>query len=91
MVSALSTVYAVEGGDVSNTDKLSQIIQKQWPLATGMSLLVWFIFAPQCVSTFSTVRRELKSTRLMLMMFVYYFALAYVASWIAYSVTLAFT
>ena len=92
MVSALSTVYSVEdSGGVSNTEKLSQIIQKEWPLATGISLLVWFIFAPQCISTLTTVRRELQSTRWMLIMFGYYFALAYLAAWLAHSVTLAFT
>ncbi len=92
MVSALSTVYAVgEGGEVSNTDQLSQIIQKEWPLATGISLIVWFIFAPQCVSTFSTVRRELQSTRWMWIMFIYYFSLAYFAAWLAHALTLRFT
>ena len=94
MVSALSTVYAVggeEGAEVSNTDKLSQVIQKEWPLATGISLLVWFIFAPQCVSTLSTVRRELQSTGWMWAMFVYYFGLAYFAAWVARLATLHFT
>lgn len=85
MVSALSTAYSVEeGGDVSNTDKLSDVIKKEWPLATGMSLLVWFIFAPQCVSTLGTVRRELQSTKWMMIMVVYLFALAYFAAWLTH-------
>jgi ferrous iron transport protein B len=85
MVSALSTVYAVgDGGDVSNTDKLSEIIKKEWPLATGLSLLVWFIFAPQCVSTLSTIRRELQSTKWMLIATGYLFALAYLAAWLTH-------
>jgi ferrous iron transport protein B len=92
MVSALSTVYAVgEGGEVSNTDKLSAVIQKEWPLATGLSLLVWFIFAPQCVSTLSTVRRELQSTKWMMAMLFYYFGLAYVAAWLTHAITIHFT
>jgi len=88
MVSALSTVYAVGGSEVSNTDKLSAVIQKEWPLATGLSLLVWFIFAPQCVSTLSTVRRELKSTKWMWVMLVWYFGLAYVAALVTHTLAI---
>ncbi len=92
MVSALSTVYAVgDGGEVSNTDKLSQIIQKEWPLATGLSLLVWFIFAPQCISTLSTIRRELQSTKWMMVSMVYLFVLAYFAAWLTHSIALRFS
>lgn len=92
MVSALSTVYAV-GGDQqgsSSTDQLTEIIQKEWPLATGLSLLVWFIFAPQCISTLSTVRRELQSTKLMVFMTVYLFVLAYFAAWLTHSIASKF-
>ncbi len=88
MVTALSTVYAVEdanGSGASASDQLTDVIQKEWPLATGLSLLVWFIFAPQCISTLSTVRRELQSTKLMLFMTVFFFLLAYFAAWLTHS------
>lgn len=92
MVSALSTVYAVgDGSEVSNTDKLSEIIKKEWPLATGLSLLVWFIFAPQCVSTLSTIRRELQSTKWMLIATGYLFALAYLAAWLTHVIAVQFS
>ncbi len=85
MVGTLSTVYSIEGGAaVSDVEKLSMILKQEWSVATGMSLLVWFIFAPMCVSTLATARRELKSTRYMILMLVYLFALAYLGSYLAY-------
>jgi ferrous iron transport protein B len=84
MVSALTTVYAIQGGGVSDLDHLSTILKSEWSLATGMSLLVWFIFAPMCISTLATARRELRSTGYMLLMVFYLFALAYLGSWITY-------
>ena len=65
------------------------LIAQQWSLATALSLLVWFVFAPQCLSTLATVRRETDSWRLALLMAAYLFALAYAASWITYRVALA--
>lgn len=85
MVSTLSTVYAVEEtGGVSNTERLSGIIQKEWSVATGLSLLVWFIFAPMCISTLATARRELQSTGYMVLMIAYLFSFAYLASFLTY-------
>ena len=47
------------------------------------------MFAPQCLSTLAVVRRETNSWRYPLIMAAYLFALAYVASFITYRVTLA--
>jgi ferrous iron transport protein B len=83
MVATLSTVYAVgDESGVSDTDKLSDLIKHEWPLATGLSLMAWFIFAPMCISTLAVARRELKSTKWMLIMTVYLFVLAYIASYL---------
>jgi ferrous iron transport protein B len=91
VVGALGTVYALSatGEDVATT--LAPLIAQSWSLATAMSLLVWFIFAPQCISTLVAVRRETNSWRYPLLMTVYLFALAYLASWATYRVTLSFT
>jgi ferrous iron transport protein B len=86
MVSTLSTVYSVEegGGDVSHSEKLSERIQREWGFPTGLSLLVWFIFAPMCVSTFAAARRELQSRSHLFLMGGYLFGLAYLAAWMAF-------
>ena len=89
VVSALGTVYALSatGDDVAGS--LGPLIAQQWSLATALSLLVWFVFAPQCFSTLVTVRRETNSWRLAALMAAYLFALAYGASFITYRLALA--
>ena len=64
-------------------------VGQTWSLATAFSLLAWYVFAPQCVSTIATVRRETGGWRWPLVMLAYLFALAYLASFITYRVTLA--
>jgi ferrous iron transport protein B len=83
-VGALGTVYALSqtGDEVAQT--LAPIISSTWSLATALSLLAWYVFAPQCIATLSTVRRETGSARYAWLMAGYLFALAYVASFITY-------
>ena len=88
-VSALGTVYALSatGNDVAGA--LTPLIAHSWSLATALSLLAWYVFAPQCLSTLATVRRETNSWRYPLYMAGYLFGLAYIASFITYRVALA--
>jgi ferrous iron transport protein B len=60
-----------------------------WSLATALSLLVWYTFAPQCLSTLATVRRETNSWRYPLIMAGYLFVMAYVAAFVTYHVAVA--
>jgi ferrous iron transport protein B len=87
-VGALGTVYALSatGSDVSGA--LTPLIAHSWSLATALSLLAWYVFAPQCISTLATVRRETNSWRYPLMMAGYMFALAYLASFLTYHLAL---
>ena len=68
---------------------LRPMIASGWSLATALSLLAWYVFAPQCLSTLVTVRRETNSWRYPLIMAAYMFALAYAASFITYRAALA--
>ena len=88
-VGALGTVYSLSstGDDVSAT--LAPMIAGTWSLATALSLLAWYVFAPQCLSTLVVVRRETNSWRYPLLMTAYLFALAYLAAFITYRVALA--
>ena len=88
-VAALGTVYAIEGGKEA-ADQIGQVLAEKWSLATALSLLAWFIFAPQCASTLAVIRRETGSTGWMVATFLYMFALAYVASLITYNLAVAF-
>ncbi len=91
VVSSLATVYALSaaGNDVDTARALSPLIQQQWSLATALSLLVWFIYAPQCLSTLAIIRRETNSMKQTLIAAGYLFALAYCASLITYQVAKA--
>ena len=91
VVSALGTVYALSATRDEVAAQLGGLIAQQWSLATALSLLVWFVFAPQCISTLATVRRETNSWRMALLMAGYMFTLAYTASWITYRLATAWS
>jgi ferrous iron transport protein B len=88
-VAALGTVYAIEGGKEA-AEQIGQVLADKWSLATALSLLAWYIFAPQCASTLAVIRRETGSARWMVVTFLYMFALAYVASLLVYNLARAF-
>ena len=89
VVGALGTVYALSAQGEEVATALGALLANQWSMATAMSFLVWFVFAPQCISTLAIVRRETQSWRWATLMATYLFALAYVASFITYRVVLA--
>lgn len=87
LVSALGTVYSIAGDDAGGA--LMPIIAQQWSTATAYSLLAWFVFAPQCLSTIAAIKRETGGWKMPLITLSYLFALAYLASFITYRVALA--
>ena len=91
MVSALGTVYALSGDADDVASKLEGVLTNEWSLATGLSLLVWFIFAPQCLPTLAVIKRETNSWRTAILVALYLFNLAYVASFITYRLALAWS
>jgi ferrous iron transport protein B len=89
-VGALGTVYALSATGEHFSDALVPLIAHSWSLPTALSLLAWYVFAPQCLSTLATVKRETNSWRYPLIMAAYMFALAYGASFITYRIALLF-
>ncbi len=87
-VGALGTVYALSAAGDALADSLTPVIAQGWSLATAYSLLAWYVFAPQCLSTLAVVRRETNSWRYPLLMLAYLFVLAYAAAFVTYRVTL---
>ncbi len=90
-VGALGTVYALSAAGDDAAVALTPLIAQSWSLATAYSLLAWYVFAPQCISTLAVVKRETNSWRYPLLMAAYLFALAYAASFITYRAVLALT
>jgi ferrous iron transport protein B len=88
-VGALGTVYALSAAGEEVAEQLAPMIGASWSVATALSLLAWYVFAPQCISTLAAVKRETNSWRYPLMMAAYLFALAYLASFITYRIAVA--
>jgi ferrous iron transport protein B len=88
-VSALGTVYALSATAGDTAQSLGPLIAKSWSLATALSLLAWYVFAPQCLATLATVKRETGGWTMPLIMAGYLFALAYAASFVTYRLAVA--
>ena len=89
-VASLASVYALSAADDdAAAQALTPLISDGWSLATALSLLVWFIYAPQCISTLATIRRETNSWKQVGIATGYLFALAYLASLLTYQVAVA--
>ncbi len=81
-VSALGTVYALQGDEDQVAESLATVLQTAWPLSTALAFLAWFIYAPQCLATLATARRETNSWGWTGFMTAYLFGLAYLISFI---------
>ncbi|RPE81984.1 ferrous iron transport protein B [Vulcaniibacterium tengchongense] len=89
-VSSLATVYALSAADdEAAAQALGPIIGEGWSLATALALLVWYIYAPQCISTLATIKRETNSWKQVAIATGYLFALAYLAALVTYQVAAA--
>jgi len=88
-VSSLATVYALSAADdEAAAQALTPLISDGWSLATGLALLVWFIYAPQCIATWAAIKRETGSWKTMAIAASYLFALAYLAAMVTYQVAI---
>ncbi len=89
-VSALGTVYSLAATGADTAESLAPLIARDWTLATGLALLAWYVFAPQCLATLATVRRETGGWTWPLVMAAYLFGLAYLAAFVVYHAALSF-
>ena len=83
-VGVLGTIYALSDSGDQLQSSLAGVLGHSWSLPTALSLLAWYVFAPQCMATLGVVRRELNSKMWPLVMFVFLTALAYGASFATY-------
>ena len=79
-------MVAADGGAAT---ALAPVLAAQWSLATGMALLAWYIFAPQCLSTLVAIHRESGSWKLPAITLLYQLALAYGAAFLTFRVVSA--
>jgi ferrous iron transport protein B len=90
-VGTMSTIYSAgdEGTHSTVREKMQseinpETLKPRYDFATGFSLILFYAFAMQCMSTLAVVKRELQGWKWPIIQFAYMGALAYVASLIAY-------
>jgi ferrous iron transport protein B len=84
-IAALGTVYAIDNPDSdSGSQAMVANLRGNWTLPTALAFLMWFVFAPQCISTIAITRRETNGWRWPAFMVGYLFVLAYAAAGITY-------
>jgi ferrous iron transport protein B len=91
-VGTMATLYSVEG----DNDKGGLLLKEKmkaatgpdgkpvFNLASGLSLMIFYVFAMQCMSTLAVVKRETRSWKWPIIQLVYMTGLAYVMSWVVY-------
>lgn len=90
-VATMGTVFALGSVD-ENSEGLTKVLRESkdangapaYTLATCLSLLVFFAFSLQCISTIGVARRETNSWKIPGIMFVYMFVIAYVGAFCAF-------
>jgi ferrous iron transport protein B len=90
-VGTMSTIYSV--GDEDNFDQLREKMNKDrhkngepvYSLAVILSLMVFYAFAMQCMSTLAVVYKETRSWKWPMIQFGYMTVLAYFGSWVVFS------
>ena len=91
-IGTMATLYSVEGGKNANVQTLRQRMAsatredgaKVYTLATGVSLMIFYAFAMQCMSTLAVVKRETRSWKWPMIQLIYMTSLAYVMSLLAF-------
>ncbi len=84
LVASLGTVFAVEGEEDEVQTQLTEVLQREYSLATLLALIVWFVFAPQCISTIAVIRRESNGWAVPAAMVFYTLALAWLMAFLTY-------
>jgi ferrous iron transport protein B len=90
-VGTMATLYSVGESD-ENSSTLRQKMaaatrpdgSKVYTLATGLSLMIFYVLSMQCMSTLAVVKRETRSWKWPIIQLIYMTALAYLASWLVY-------
>ncbi|WP_375420500.1 ferrous iron transport protein B [uncultured Sphingomonas sp.] len=84
-VAAIGTVYAIDDPDSAQGGRaMTDNLRGRWSLPTALAFLMWFVFAPQCISTIAVTRRETNGWRWPAFMVGYLFTAAYIMAGITY-------
>jgi ferrous iron transport protein B len=91
-VGSMATIYSVGEDFEENKVLIERLREEQWSdtgkpiytLASGLSLMVFYVYAMQCMATFAVVKRETKSWTWPIIQLVYMGVLAYLAAFVTF-------
>ena len=90
-VGTMATLYSVGDADAGKAtlhEKMKEAKRGDgtpvYTLAAGLSLLIFYVFAMQCMSTLAVVKRETRSWKYPVIQFVYMFGIAYLSALLVY-------
>jgi ferrous iron transport protein B len=93
-VGSMATIYSVNE-DFENDDSLMTRLKNEvnpqtgmpvYTMATGISLMIFYVYAMQCMATLAIVKRETKSWKWPLIQLVYMGILAYLSALVVYNI-----
>ncbi|MFL5786250.1 MAG: ferrous iron transporter B [Bacteriovoracaceae bacterium] len=90
VVSAMSLVVSVKEGSEGFENQLAAALVREFGIGSLLALLIWFVYAPQCISTFAVLKRESNTLKWPLFMVAYTLALAYFFAWITRMIFISF-
>ncbi len=88
----MATIYSVgeEENDLMLKQKMKEAVRPDgkpvFNLATGLSLMIFYVFAMQCMSTLAVVKRETRSWKWPIIQLIYMTGLAYLMSLLVYQI-----
>lgn len=92
-VGTMATLYSVGDQDENSLRLRDKMKAAKWQdgspvytLASGLSLMVFYVFAMQCMSTLVIVRKETKTWKWPIIQFIYMTGLAYLMSWLVFAI-----
>jgi len=92
-VGTMATLYSVgdeDEGSLLLKEKMKAAVRPDgtpvFNLAAGLSLMIFYVFAMQCMSTLAVVKRETKSWKWPIIQLLYMTGLAYLMSWVVYQI-----
>ncbi len=92
-VGSLATIYSVHQEDDDPTPLIERLRKEKradgtatYSLASGLSLLVFYVFAMQCMATLAVVKRETKSWKWPLIQTAYMGVMAYLGAFIVFNI-----
>jgi ferrous iron transport protein B len=88
-VSAIGTVYSIDDAEGAGQVAIGERLKQRWSLPTALAFLMWFVWAPQCISTIAVTRRETNGWKWPAFMVGYLFAAAYIMAGLTYWLAVA--